>query len=63
MNSWEFDSLKIKKDTGKGCLQGFIWEMEAPSDGLLSKLILKYISITVTNAIRTVLINLTTYNF
>ena len=25
-----------KKDTRKGCLIGFLWEMEAPGDGLLS---------------------------
>lgn len=36
MNLRKFDSLKIK-DTGKGCLQGFIWEMEALSDGPLSQ--------------------------
>ena len=35
MNSREFERLKIK-DMGKGCLQGFIWDIEAPGDGLLS---------------------------
>ena len=35
MYSREFQRLKIK-DTGKGCLQGLIWEIEAPGDGLLS---------------------------
>ena len=33
MHSREFE--RLKKNTGKGCVQGFIWEIEAPGDGLL----------------------------
>ena len=34
MNSREFERLKVKR-YGQRFLQGFIWEIEAPGDGLL----------------------------
>ena len=46
-----FAGIKLTwgEHTHKGCLIRFVWEMEAPSDGLLAGLILRFLVQTIIN--------------